>query len=470
MKFPKIILSMTLLNVFINAYVEKPIVVLIPSFNNHVWYKKNLDSVFNQDYKNYRVLYIDDCSTDKTGDLVENYITENKLENKITLIKNKYRVTAMENIYKGIHLHCQDNEIIVKLDGDDWFAHNKVLARINQEYQNPDIWLTYGNYIDDPLPESHIGVIFCKKIPENCLATKLRDGEVCGYYTPGHPLTFYSWLFKKIPLKDILFEGKMPTVGYDGFMNFPMMEMARFHHAYIPDILYIHNCDNPLNDFKTNGNLQTKIGLINMSRPAYDQLDIKPILHDKFNDIIPIVFLSNHQSLLKETTIILKQLKRFDTAYVISINTKHNIEKNVQIKKNTSLKYIETTEKFSDTLLKILLNKQEDYVLFLPESTTRKLDTKEIIKILKMTKAPLLFFDINKNIKTKNFPYVHIKNTIYAVQLWFATSFIENFSNHEFVMCNKDYLVTLLKNFNIENKQQLFKLFMKDLNEVVLFS
>ena len=55
---------------------EKKIVILIPSYNNSRWYKENLDSIINQNYSNYRIVYVDDCSPDNTGQLVETYIKE----------------------------------------------------------------------------------------------------------------------------------------------------------------------------------------------------------------------------------------------------------------------------------------------------------------------------------------------------------------------------------------------------------
>jgi len=42
--------------------VEKSMVVIIPSYNNESYCEKNLTSVFSQQYENYRVIYIDDCS------------------------------------------------------------------------------------------------------------------------------------------------------------------------------------------------------------------------------------------------------------------------------------------------------------------------------------------------------------------------------------------------------------------------
>src|ERR1700722_4170775 len=44
---------------------EKPIVIIIPSYNNAQWYKNNIESVLIQEYTNYRVIYIaDGCDSD----------------------------------------------------------------------------------------------------------------------------------------------------------------------------------------------------------------------------------------------------------------------------------------------------------------------------------------------------------------------------------------------------------------------
>ena len=40
---------------------DKHFVFIIASYNNKQWYKPNLDSVFSQKYKNYHVIYTDDC-------------------------------------------------------------------------------------------------------------------------------------------------------------------------------------------------------------------------------------------------------------------------------------------------------------------------------------------------------------------------------------------------------------------------
>ncbi len=79
-----------------------PIVVVIPSYNNKDWYKRNLDSVFNQKYHNYRVIYLDDASPDGTGPLVKGYIKEKKQNHRVKFIQNEKRVGALANTYRSL--------------------------------------------------------------------------------------------------------------------------------------------------------------------------------------------------------------------------------------------------------------------------------------------------------------------------------------------------------------------------------
>jgi len=61
---------------------ETPLVILICSYNNEPWIEKNLDSVFCQQYENFRVIIVDDASTDKTLQKYKEYIHNHNLEKK----------------------------------------------------------------------------------------------------------------------------------------------------------------------------------------------------------------------------------------------------------------------------------------------------------------------------------------------------------------------------------------------------
>ncbi len=82
------------------ADLEKPIVVVIPSYKNERWYKQNLDSVFNQRYSNYRVIYVDDCSPLTNGvslaSSVESYAKQKNQQHRVTVFRNEFRQLALK--------------------------------------------------------------------------------------------------------------------------------------------------------------------------------------------------------------------------------------------------------------------------------------------------------------------------------------------------------------------------------------
>ena len=224
------------------GYEEKPMVVVVPSYNNAKLYKWNLDSLCFQNYDNYRIVYIDDCSPDGTGDLVRAYIDEHNLQGKVTLIRNEVNKGALYNLYNVIH-QCDDDAIIVTVDGDDKLAHNNVLKRVNSEYQDPNVWMTYGQH--ESYPNGKRG--FCRHI-HPAVIQKQAYREVD--WVTSHLRTFYAGLFKKIKLKDLLYEHELFRVTWDMAFLFPMLEMANGKWSFIPDILYVYNQDTPLSDYK----------------------------------------------------------------------------------------------------------------------------------------------------------------------------------------------------------------------------
>jgi glycosyltransferase involved in cell wall biosynthesis len=114
----------------------KPMVILIPSYNNRPWYEQNLESVCVQKYDNFRAIYVDDGSSDQTGPLVEQFLADHAVGHRIQLIRNPVRVGALENLYRCIHT-CEDQEIVILLDGDDWLAHRRVLQTLDAVYADP---------------------------------------------------------------------------------------------------------------------------------------------------------------------------------------------------------------------------------------------------------------------------------------------------------------------------------------------
>lgn len=244
---------------------EKPIVVLITSYNNADWYEKNLSKLFEQKYSNYRVIYVDDCSTDGTADLVEAYVKKAGQEHRFTLIRNEENQGALANIFYNVH-ECDDWDIIVSYDGDDWFYHNRVLSKINKAFSTQNIFLTHGSLITTG------GVSdWCQPIPQKNIANNtFRDKNI---HCPSHLRTFYAWLFKKIDETHLKHNDEFFKMTWDMAIMYPMIEMAGERHAFIKDILYVYNTKNPLNDAKIDAPLQIFYEKLIRSMPPYHRLN-----------------------------------------------------------------------------------------------------------------------------------------------------------------------------------------------------
>ena len=237
---------------------NKSFVILIMSYNNGPWIEKNLLSVLEQDYDNYRIIYINDASTDGSEKKIKQFIELYDFKKRITLIENSQNKGAMYNMYHNVHA-CRNEEIIVTVDGDDFLAHPHVLSTLNAYYANPDVWLTYGNYVNYPMR-----IYQDKWVKSGCSPLDLtivnQQGVRAHAFVTSHPRTFYAGLFKRIRKEDLLDEGNFVSTCCDVACMLPMVELAGEHAYFVSDILYCYNRENPISDFRKDrmGQLKTE--------------------------------------------------------------------------------------------------------------------------------------------------------------------------------------------------------------------
>lgn len=118
--------------------------IVISSYNNSDWVDVNINSVLNQTYSNYKVIYVDDASTDDTYNKVLKLVQDNT---KFTIIRNDVNIKSTANHIKVYDSIQENNSIVVSLDGDDWFATDDVLQKLNDFYNAGDYWMTYGGML-----------------------------------------------------------------------------------------------------------------------------------------------------------------------------------------------------------------------------------------------------------------------------------------------------------------------------------
>jgi len=443
---------------------EKKIVVIIPSFNNKDWYQKNLDALFSQEYENYRVIYIDDCSSDGTGDLVARYIRERGVENRTILIRNKIRRRALANLYYAIH-SCDDDEIVLTYDGDDWFANNRVFSLINSIYtENSDVWITYGQFKNWPIEK--IG--YSRKISSDMVEKKLYRKNL---WTPGQLRTFYAWLFKQIKLEDLIFDetqlsqfrGYYFPSNYDLAIYYPMMEMAGNHYRFVPRVIYIHNTATPLNDFKVNKIIQQEGGLQIVNQQEYERLDtsVTGYLNNFTKSKVDLIIFASHNSnylkLLLDS--VEKYIHGIENLLVVAKPGKEIEEYKKIIKKYNSIQLVECSITINSGKLvaDFLRSSRNEHVILASDNmiVNRQVDSNYCIKILEQTFAYTFFLAVGKEMQGKIPPLVDIKDDVYGWRFSYAKDMWQQQYNCAMGIYRKKDVLKKITDMHAQSLQEL---------------
>ncbi len=248
---------------------QSKFVIVIASYNNANYVDANMSRVLNQRYHPFRVIYIDDASTDGTDRILADIIQRSNTSDRVKVIRNTTRVgSSLANYYNAIHNEVADDEIVVIVDGDDKLFHAGVLNYLDGIYSSKErnIWMTYGLYKGMP---SNIQGFCCDYPPLYRKHHAFRQW----FYPPTHLKTFYAWLFKKVQKEDLMYEGEFFKMSGDLAMMLPMIEMAANHYQYISHILYEFNEDNPLSHHKMDEEFQLKMALYIRDLKPYAPLD-----------------------------------------------------------------------------------------------------------------------------------------------------------------------------------------------------
>lgn len=110
--------------------------IIVPNYNYGEWIDKCLTSIMNQTYKNYEVIFVDDCSEDDSVRIAKSF--KDKMNIKVIELKQKrYNGGARNEGY--LHL-SNDVEYVWYVDSDDWLKDDRVLEEINDKLQgSPDV-------------------------------------------------------------------------------------------------------------------------------------------------------------------------------------------------------------------------------------------------------------------------------------------------------------------------------------------
>lgn len=109
--------------------------IIIPNYNYEHTIEKCLNSILNQTYKNFEIIFVDDMSTDNSVQIASDLL---KQPHKVIELKQKrYNGGARNEAY----LHLSDDvDYVYYVDSDDWLYDEYALEKINNKLQDyPDV-------------------------------------------------------------------------------------------------------------------------------------------------------------------------------------------------------------------------------------------------------------------------------------------------------------------------------------------
>ena len=144
--------------------------VITPSYNSEKFISKTIESVINQTYKNWEMIIVDDCSTDKSNKIIENYI---KKDNRIKFLKLEKNMGPA--VARNTAIREAKGRYIAFLDSDDIWLPEKLEKQLEFMNKN-DLAFTYSSYYLINEEEKHLGVF--NTIPEITYESMLRTCSV----------------------------------------------------------------------------------------------------------------------------------------------------------------------------------------------------------------------------------------------------------------------------------------------------
>ena len=126
---------------------KEPVSVIICARNEEKNLEKNLPSILNQDYPDYEVIVVNDCSEDESEFVIERLQKKYK-HLKSTTIKQDEKFYHTKKLALTIGIKAAKNDLLLLTDADCITESNKWIDKMQSNFKDKtEVVLAYGGYI-----------------------------------------------------------------------------------------------------------------------------------------------------------------------------------------------------------------------------------------------------------------------------------------------------------------------------------
>ena len=117
--------------------MKPDISVIMSVYNGETYLEEAIESIRNQTFKNWELIVINDCSKDRTGEILENFM---RLDERIQVHTNEVNLKLPASLNKAIAL--SSGKYIARMDADDISLPDRLKKQFEFMEGNPDISLS----------------------------------------------------------------------------------------------------------------------------------------------------------------------------------------------------------------------------------------------------------------------------------------------------------------------------------------
>lgn len=150
--------------------------IIMPVYNSENFIDETIKSVLAQTYKNWELIVVDDCSTDKSHAIVEDYA---KHDSRIHLYQTK-KASGSPTHPRNIAIEHAKGRFVAFLDSDDVWLPNKLTEQLPL-FENSKVGVVYSNY--EKISEEGVRADRIVVAPSETNYSKLLKGNVIGNVT-----------------------------------------------------------------------------------------------------------------------------------------------------------------------------------------------------------------------------------------------------------------------------------------------
>jgi len=152
--------------------MKRPLVsVIVNCFNGEQYLKECIQSIINQTYTNFEIIFWNNNSTDRSQEIVSEF-----LDKRIKVFKTNVKLSLGDSRNKAIEK--SSGELITFLDVDDWYLPEKLDLQVEIFEKNKDVGLVFTNYYNYYETSKRKKISNCKNLNKNISQDLLDDYNV----------------------------------------------------------------------------------------------------------------------------------------------------------------------------------------------------------------------------------------------------------------------------------------------------